>query len=294
MSARQTILIVDDTPQNIQMITAVLKDTYKIKVATTGERALALAGGDEKPDLILLDVVMPGMDGYEVCRRLKANTNLVDIPVIFLTSRTEVHDEAKGFELGAVDYIHKPFSPPIVQARVRSWLEKKRLHDVERAYLYRMEMQADVVARELDAARRMQQSILPSSYPFCPDNSRNMRCSGVDCVRYQSCPSIRLCASMIPAKEVGGDFFDYFWLDDRRLGFVVADVSGKGVPAALFMSLSLALLRTIVPISAGPSDCLARLNSQLSRDNEMQMFVTLFYGIYDASSGFLRDRKSVV
>jgi CheY-like chemotaxis protein len=118
----KTILIVDDTPQNIQMISAVLKDLFRVKVATGGEKALALVAGADKPDLILLDVEMPGMDGYEVCRRLKADASTVEIPVIFLTARTEVDDETKGFEVGAVDYIHKPFSPPIVRARVHTQL----------------------------------------------------------------------------------------------------------------------------------------------------------------------------
>jgi sigma-B regulation protein RsbU (phosphoserine phosphatase) len=93
---------------------------------------------------------------------------------------------------------------------------------------------------------------------------------------------------MIPAKEVGGDFYDFAWLDDHHLAFAVADVSGKGVPAALFMSLSLALLRTIAPDSHGPADCLDRLNRKLCSDNDLSMFVTLFYGIYDAASGLLR------
>ncbi|MGD8480014.1 MAG: adenylate/guanylate cyclase domain-containing protein [Methyloceanibacter sp.] len=117
------ILIVDDTPTNIAVISGVLNATYRAKVATNGEKALVIAGGVEKPDLILLDVMMPGMDGFEVCRRLKANPETSDIPVIFLTAKTEAIDEEKGFEVGAVDYIHKPFSAPIVLARVRTQLQ---------------------------------------------------------------------------------------------------------------------------------------------------------------------------
>jgi class 3 adenylate cyclase len=114
----KTILIVDDTPTNIGIISALLKDKFKTKVATNGEKALVLARADDKPDMILLDITMPGMDGYEVCRRLKADTATRDIPVIFLTAKTEAEDEEKGFAVGAVDYIHKPFSAPIVLARV--------------------------------------------------------------------------------------------------------------------------------------------------------------------------------
>jgi adenylate cyclase len=121
-SDRKLVLIVDDTPTNVAVVSGVLKDTFRTKVATNGEKALAIATGADKPDLILLDVMMPGMDGYEVCRRLKANPATHDVPVIFLTARTDSIDEEKGFEVGAVDYIHKPFSGPIVLARVKTQL----------------------------------------------------------------------------------------------------------------------------------------------------------------------------
>jgi len=121
-SDRKLILIVDDTPTNVSVVSGLLKDSYRTKVATNGERALAIVSGPEKPDLILLDVTMPDMDGFEVCRRLKANPDTREIPIIFLTARTDYVDEIKGFEAGAVDYIHKPFSAPIVLARVKTHL----------------------------------------------------------------------------------------------------------------------------------------------------------------------------
>ena len=104
------------------VVSGLLKDLFRTKVATNGEKALAIATASEKPDLILLDVMMPGMDGYEVCGRLKADPNTRDIPVIFLTAKIDSLDEEKGFEVGAVDYIHKPFSGPIVLARVKTQL----------------------------------------------------------------------------------------------------------------------------------------------------------------------------
>jgi adenylate cyclase len=118
----KTILIVDDTPANIAAALAILKDQYRTKVATSGAKALEHAGAADKPDLILLDVTMPDMDGYEVCARLKADPETASIPVVFLTARTEAEDEAKGFELGSVDYIHKPFNPTVVRARVHTHL----------------------------------------------------------------------------------------------------------------------------------------------------------------------------
>lgn len=119
---RKLVLIVDDTPTNVAVVSGVLKDSFRTKVATNGEKALAIATGAEKPDLILLDVMMPGMDGFEVCRRLKANPDTREIPIIFLTAKTDAVDEVKGFEVGAVDYIHKPFSAPIVLSRVKTQL----------------------------------------------------------------------------------------------------------------------------------------------------------------------------
>ena len=115
-------MVVDDDPTNITVISGVLKDSFRIKVATNGKQVLAMARAPDKLDLILLDVVMPEMDGFEVCRHLKANPATREIPVIFLTGVTDAENEEKGFEIGAVDYIHKPFSAPIVLARVRTQL----------------------------------------------------------------------------------------------------------------------------------------------------------------------------
>ena len=125
-SARQIVMIVDDTPDNISLLSGLLKDQYKIKIATNGLKALQIAMLDPAPDVILLDVMMPEMDGYETCRRLKANPRTADIPVIFLTAKSQVQDEEMGLRLGAVDYISKPISPPIVLARVATQLNLVR------------------------------------------------------------------------------------------------------------------------------------------------------------------------
>ena len=130
MEPQATILVVDDSPENLQIISAVLKEHYKVKVAINGERALALATSAEPPDLILLDVMMPGMDGYEVCTRLKSNPATARIPVLFVSSRDEEEDEARGLSMGAIDYIVKPIRPSIVQARVRNHIELKRSRDL--------------------------------------------------------------------------------------------------------------------------------------------------------------------
>ena len=121
-SDKQIILVVDDTPANIEVAHHTLKDTYIIKIATSSARALNLAKVHPQPDLILLDIMMPEMDGYEVCSRLKSDPSTSDIPIIFLTGKTDAEDETRGLEIGAIDYIHKPFVPGVVQARVRTHL----------------------------------------------------------------------------------------------------------------------------------------------------------------------------
>lgn len=126
--SRPVILVVDDTPDNLAMVSKLLKNSYKVKVATNGQKALDIAK-ESPPDLILLDVMMPIMDGYETCRRIKQDEDLKDIPVIFLTARSETEDENKGFQLGAVDYIIKPISAPILMSRVKTHLSLKQSND---------------------------------------------------------------------------------------------------------------------------------------------------------------------
>jgi serine phosphatase RsbU (regulator of sigma subunit)/CheY-like chemotaxis protein len=128
-SGKQIILVVDDTLANIEVVHHTLKDEYIVRIATAGARALNLARAHPQPDLILLDVMMPQMDGYEVCRLLKADPDTREIPIIFLTGKTDAEDEARGLELGAIDYIHKPFVPVVMQARVRTHLALREAHE---------------------------------------------------------------------------------------------------------------------------------------------------------------------
>lgn len=129
-SARSTVLVVDDQPANIRVLGEALKHNYQIKMATSGEKAIQIAASEEPPDLILLDIIMPGINGYEVCRQLKSNYRTERIPIIFITAKDQEEDETKGLDLGAVDYITKPFSLPIVKARVKTHLELKRHRDI--------------------------------------------------------------------------------------------------------------------------------------------------------------------
>ena len=131
MNSKQlaTILVVDDTPDNLTLVNSLLKHEYRVRVAISGEKALRIAFSETPPDLVLLDVMMPGMDGYEVCKQLQGNTATAHIPIIFLTTKSEVEDERKGLLLGASDYITKPISPPILEARVKTHLVAKQYSD---------------------------------------------------------------------------------------------------------------------------------------------------------------------
>jgi len=156
------ILVVDDAAENLQLMSNMLDGRYRVKVAKSGERALTLAIAHPQPDLILLDVMMPQMDGYEVCERLKANPATERIPVIFLTARTAVEDEAHAFQCGAVDFITKPVNPTVVHARVHSQLQVKRLADYLRDQNEFLEREVRRRTRELTAIQDVTISIMTS------------------------------------------------------------------------------------------------------------------------------------
>ncbi len=258
-SAHKTILVVDDTPINIGVISGALKDSFTTKVATSGEKALAIASAKDKPDLILLDILMPEMDGYEVCRRLKADPDTRDLPVIFLTSQTEAEDETKGFEVGAVDYIHKPFSAAVVKARVRTHLMLREAH----AQIARQLVEINT---ELEMARQIQLSILPSSTP---------KITGMDIV-----------ARYIPMTSVAGDFYDFIVVDEKHLGILIADVSGHGLPAALIASMLQVALTAQARHVSEPGKVLAGLNQALCGKFQHN-FVTAAYVYVDLEKNIM-------
>jgi phosphoserine phosphatase RsbU/P len=259
-SAQKLILIVDDTPLNIGVISGALKDSYKTKVATNGEKALALASAEEKPDLILLDIMMPGMDGYEVCSRLKSDPATREIPVIFLTGQTAAEDETRGFEVGAVDYVHKPFSPAVVKARVRS-------HIFLREARAQLASQLLALNNELEMARQIQLSILPHSIP--------------------KLPGLEIAARFLPMTSVAGDFYDFIEIDEKHIGILIADVSGHGLPSALIASMLQVALTAQAGHASEPAKVLLGLNHALCgkfREN----FVTAAYVYVDLEKNLMR------
>jgi phosphoserine phosphatase RsbU/P len=230
---KRLLLLVDDDSENVQVVHSILKDRYKVRVAMNGSKALELAKVEPLPDLILLDVMMPQMNGYEVCGRLKADQRTRNIPVIFLTGKTEVTDETMGFEAGAVDYIHKPFSPPIVTARVRTQLMLRDAHEM-------VSRQLEAINSELEMARQIQLSILPSETP---------RLQGLD-----------IEARYLPMSSVAGDFYDFLVIDEKHLGILIADVSGHGLPSALIASMLQTAFAAQAPYASDPGRVLSELN----------------------------------
>jgi sigma-B regulation protein RsbU (phosphoserine phosphatase) len=267
---QQKILVVDDERLNINVLVDLLKPDYKMMFAKSGPQALKAVQKENPPDLVLLDIMMPEMDGYEVCRRIKADEKTRDIPIIFVTAMGEIGDETKGLELGAVDYLTKPISPPIVQARVKTQLDRKRQRDELKAAYEIIEYQKERMQKELDVGRDIQMSMVPRTFPAFPDRDE-----------------FSIHAVLNPAREVGGDFYDFFFVDEDRLCFCVGDVSGKGVPAALFMAVTRTLIKANAEDDLSTASIVTRVNEELVKGNTNYMFVTLFTGILNLITGEL-------
>src|SRR5215831_16948728 len=196
------ILIVDDAPANVAVLVEALRGEFQLSVAIDGAAALRTM---EKlpPDLVLLDIVMPGLDGYEVCRRLRASARTREIPVMFLSSLEDVHDKAKGFEAGGNDYLVKPFEIIEVKARVRSLLKAKA------------DAVKEKIAYDLRIAREIQMGILPQDVTAVGDGT-----------------GLEVSAVLEPAQAVGGDLYEVLRTPAGNLILTIGDVSGKGIPAA--------------------------------------------------------------
>ncbi len=242
------ILVVDDIEDNRDLLTRRLnREGYrKIATAADGEEALALIA-ETAFDLVLLDVMMPKCDGYQVLERLKAGGQLHELPVIVISALNEMDSVVRCIQLGAVDYLPKPFNPTLLRARVNATLEQKALRDAVRAHLRRIE-------DELETARKLQMSMVPSVFP--PPSRES---------------PIEIFAVMEPAREVGGDLYDFFPTGDGRLAFAIGDVSGKGVAAAMFMARTKNLLRVVTGFLrhaqgvADPGSIVSRVNRETLR-----------------------------
>ncbi len=263
-SAVESILLVDDNPTNLQVLFQTLEGIgCKLLVAKSGEQALVIAGR-ALPNLILLDIMMPGIDGYEVCRRLKSDGATEDIPVIFLSALGETEDKVKGFHLGAVDYITKPFQPAEVIARVNTHLT---IHRLKRE----VENQKDQLEHELEVVSLVQRRLLPKSLP--------------------EIKGIKLAVHYETSRYAGGDYYDIIELPDNRWGFLIADAEGHSAPAAVLMAMTCALFRAYPGSPDQPDEVLKYLNAHLCKVADPS-FMTALYAVYDAGRKTVRVARA--
>jgi sigma-B regulation protein RsbU (phosphoserine phosphatase) len=278
-----SILIVDDTPANLQVLAGMLKDRgYKVRPVPSGKLAL-LAARRDPPDLILLDINMPDMNGYEVCKHLKADELLRGIPVIFISALTEQLDKVKAFATGGVDYITKPFQMEELHARVETHLKLRRLRtELEDANMQLAEANSRM-SRDLLAAARIQEAFLPRNLPRIPGTE--------------------FAWIYRPCDELAGDGLNIIPLDSENIALYILDVSGHGVASAL-LSVTLSRLLSLPSDPASilirdpdssngfdimpPAEVAAQLNRLFPFDSATTQFATMVYGVLNVASGEFR------
>ena len=262
-----TILVVDDEPDLELLITQrfrreIRDRTMRFVFASNGQDALRQLDMQGDADVVLTDINMPVMDGLTLLANLNERYPL--LKSVIVSAYGDMANIRAALNRGAFDFVTKPIDfqdlAVTLSRSIQEALTKRQAaHDHERLV---------ALARELDVAKRIQQSIVPQRVPPFPHRA-----------------DIAIHGSMQAARSVGGDFYDYFFIDDHRLAFAIGDVTGKGVPAALFMAVSRTLLRATAARGSSPSECLASVNASLSAEDVGGMFVTCFYGVLDTRTG---------
>jgi sigma-B regulation protein RsbU (phosphoserine phosphatase) len=260
------ILVVDDSSFNRLVLKRRLGELGYANITTAEDGVQGLAALERgRFDVVLLDLEMPNLDGIGVLEQLHAARGAAP-PVIVISALTEMEKIVRCIELGAEDYLPKSFDPPLLKARLGAILEKQRLREIADARLAALEA-------ELESARAAQLSLVPRDFAAA------------------ACGRLSVHAAMVPARQVGGDLYDCLRLDDRRVLFAVADVSGKGAPAGLTMARTFGLIRAAAKRIAAeggspdPGAVLALANDDLAAENESQTFVTVALGVMDGETG---------
>src|ERR1051325_7750304 len=255
------ILVVDDEPD----LELLVRQRFRRQIrdrelefffSRNGEEALAALARQPGMDLVLSDINMPVMDGLTLLGKLSESNELRK--AVIVSAYGDMANIRTAMNRGAIDFLMKPIDFQDLEITIRKTLDQ--VAHLKRSLQTQQQLLA--IRQELSIAARIQRSLLPRNFPPFPDRQE-----------------FDLHAAMVPAKEVGGDLFDFFLLDKDHLGFVVGDVSGKGVPAALFMAVTRTLLRAIALQKLSPGECLQYVNVTFAAQNTSWMFVTLFYGI---------------
>ncbi len=261
------ILVVDDEPDLELLVRQKFRRSIRQKemefvFARNGVEALERLQADAQTDLVLTDINMPVMDGLALLSKIGEIDSTIKTVVV--SAYSDMGNIRTAMNRGAYDFLTKPIDFDDLTATI----SKTAQHAQMLRQALREHEQLAAIQQELNVATRIQQAILPCEFPPFPDVKE-----------------FDLYAEMIPAREVGGDFYDFFLLDRDRLGVVIGDVSDKGVPAAIFMAVTRTLLKSIAAPGTGPADCLRQVNQFLAAENASCMFVTLCYGILNIRSG---------
>jgi sigma-B regulation protein RsbU (phosphoserine phosphatase) len=268
-AATTRVLIADDEPDLELLVRQrfrkqIREGRYEFVFVPNGSRALAAIRSDPGFVVMLTDINMPEMDGLTLLSRA-AELDASLLPVV-VSAYGDMANIRAAMNLGAFDFLTKPIDfadfETTLERTVRQALQARRAEQARK--------ELSTLQGELSVATRIQRSLLPAALPVVPGVSR-----------------FEVAAAMHPAREVGGDFYDYFPVGEDRFGFAIGDVSGKGVPAAIFMAMCRALLKSIALRGLDPGACLDELNRCLCRDNTTEMFVTLFYAVLDTRTGEL-------
>ena len=255
-----TILVVDDSKTQASFIKKILDDDYETIVASSGLEGLEKYK-EKNPDLILLDIEMPHMNGYEVCRRLKAMTEDTFVPVIFLTSKSDLDSLTMGLHIGGEDYLTKPFAPEELKARVEAALRtKKRYSELEHAHA--------TAEKERDIIANIQKGLLCDDPP--------------------DIEGMKFFSDYQPSSKAGGDYYDFIPIDQDHLGVLISDVSGHGTPAAVIMAMMRVLLSSFASQTHSAKDTLQKLNKILRQNLETGYFITAFYGVIHLPTKVMR------
>lgn len=264
------IMVVDDEP-DLQMLILqkfrkkIHNDDYEFHFAENGQEALDKLNGTKDISLILSDINMPKMDGLTLLQKLQEKNDHA-LKTVIVSAYGDMENIRTAMNRGAFDFVTKPIDFGDLETTIERSLK-------EIGYIREHQKQKNLlsaVQQDLDTAARIQQKILPQDFPPYPDRNE-----------------FSVYAEMHTAKEVGGDFYDFFFIDDTRLGFVIGDVSGKGVPASIYMAVSRTMLKAIASQIHDPAECLDTVNTMLIPESDITTFVTVFYGVLDTQTGIV-------